>query len=79
MPNRPHRRVQHVIADFSDGSTGGTQLFPEKLLSSIAPTDEVSLTRTNAPGRPWILLAVVGFALVILAAIRVLVVGPRVP
>jgi hypothetical protein len=43
------------------------------------PADEVALTGTNAPGRQWILLAVVGFALLILAAILALAVRPRVP
>jgi hypothetical protein len=53
--------------------------YKRALTSFIAPADEVSLTGTNAPGRSWILLAVVGFALLILAAILVLVVRPRVP
>jgi hypothetical protein len=53
--------------------------YKRALTSFIAPADEVSLTGTNAAGRPWILLAVVGFALLILAAILVLAVGPRVP
>jgi len=36
------------------------------------PADEVSLTGINAPHRQWILLAIVGFALLILAAILLL-------
>src|ERR1700732_4470071 len=44
-----------------------------------APEDEVSLTGANAPGRQWIPLAVVGFALLILAVILVLAVRPSVP
>jgi hypothetical protein len=43
------------------------------------PADEVSLTGINAPGRQWIVLAVAGFALLILAVIVVLAVRPKVP
>jgi hypothetical protein len=49
--------------------------------SFAAPADEVSLTGIRAaPGRQWILLAVVGFGLMILALIfLVFAVGPRGP
>jgi hypothetical protein len=50
--------------------------YKRALTSFVAPTDEVSLTGTEAPGRQWILLAVAGFALLILAAILVLAVRP---
>jgi len=53
--------------------------YKRALTSFVAPTDEVSLTGTQAPGRQWIPLAVAGFALLILAVILVLVVRPRVP
>jgi hypothetical protein len=43
------------------------------------PADEVSLTGINAPRRHWILLAIVGFALLILAAILLLTLRPGVP
>ena len=43
-----------------------------------APADAVSLTGTNRPARQWILLAVAGFALLILAVILLLAVRPRV-
>ena len=52
--------------------------YKRALTSFVAPTDEVSLTGTKAPGRQWI-LAVAGFALLILAVILVLAVRPRVP
>ena len=50
--------------------------YKRALTSFVAPTDEVSLTGTEAPGRQRILLAVAGFALLILAAIMVLAVRP---
>ena len=53
--------------------------YKRALTSFVAPTDEVSLTGTQAPGRQWILLAVAAFALLILAVILVLVVRPSVP
>jgi hypothetical protein len=53
--------------------------YKRALTSFVVPTDEVSLTGTQAPGRQWIVLAVAGFALLILAAILVLVVRPSVP
>jgi hypothetical protein len=53
--------------------------YKRALTSFAAPTDEVSLAGTKAPGRQWILLAVAGFALLILAAILLLAVRPRVP
>jgi hypothetical protein len=53
--------------------------YKRALTSFTAATDEVSLTGTIAPGRQWILLAVAGFALLILAAILVLAVRPTVP
>jgi hypothetical protein len=52
--------------------------YKRALTSFVAPTDEVSLTGTKAPARQWI-LAVAGFALLILAVILVLAVRPRVP
>lgn len=53
--------------------------YKRALTSFIATPDEVSLTGSNAPGRQWILPAVVGLALLILAAILVLAVRPKVP
>jgi hypothetical protein len=53
--------------------------YKRALTSFIDPADEVSLTGTKAPGRRWIALAIAGFALLILAAILVLAVRPRVP
>ena len=50
--------------------------YKRALTSFVATTDEVSLTGTQAAGRPWILLAVAGFALLILAAILLLAVRP---
>ena len=49
------------------------------LTTFSVPADEVPLTGTDAPGRQWILPAVVGFALLILAVILVLAVRPGVP
>ena len=49
------------------------------LTTFSVPADEVPLTGPNAAGRQWILLAVVGFALLILAVILVLAVRPSVP
>lgn len=48
------------------------------LPSFTDPADEVSLTGINAPGRQWIVLAVAAFALLILAAIALLAVRPRI-
>ena len=53
--------------------------YKRALPSFTDPADEVSLTGINAPGRQWILLAVAGFALLILAVILVLALRPRVP
>ena len=53
--------------------------YKRALTSFIAPADEVSLTGTNAPARQWLLLAVLGCAILILAAILVLAVRPRIP
>lgn len=53
--------------------------YKRALTSFTASANEVPLTGANAPGRPWILLAVAGFMLLILAAILVLAVRPRVP
>jgi hypothetical protein len=53
--------------------------YKRELTSFVAATDEVSLTGTKAAGRPWIVLAVVGFALLILAVILLLAVRPTVP
>ena len=46
--------------------------YKRALTCFIDPAEEVSLTGINAPRRQWILLAVVGFALLILAAILLL-------
>jgi len=53
--------------------------YKRALPSFTAPADEVSLTGINAPGRQWIVLAVAGFALLILAVIVVLAVRPKAP
>jgi hypothetical protein len=54
--------------------------YKRALTSFVATTDEVSLTGTKAPaGRQWILLAVAGFALLILAVILLRAVRLRVP
>ena len=53
--------------------------YKRALPSFTDPADEVSLTGISAPRRQWILLAVAGFALLILAVILVLAVRPRVP
>jgi len=53
--------------------------YKRALASFVAPADEVLLTGTEAPGRQWILLAAVGFAVLILAVILVLAVRPAVP
>ena len=50
--------------------------YKRALTSFTASADEVSLTGTDAAGRPWILLAVAGFALLILAVILMLAVRP---
>ena len=49
------------------------------LPSFTSSADEVPLTGTNAPGRQWIPLAVVGFVLLILGVILLLAVRPGVP
>jgi hypothetical protein len=53
--------------------------YKRALPSFVTPADEVSLTGTEAQDRLWIPLAVAGFALLILAAILLLAVRPRVP
>jgi hypothetical protein len=53
--------------------------YKRALTSFTAPADEVLLTGIEASGRRWILPAVVGFALLIVAAILVLAVRPKVP
>jgi hypothetical protein len=53
--------------------------YKRALTTFSVAADEVPLTGTNAPGRQWILPAVVGFALLILAVILVLAVRPSVP
>jgi hypothetical protein len=53
--------------------------YKQALLSFIDPADEVSLAGISAPRRQWILLAVVGFALLMLAAILLLTLRPGVP
>jgi hypothetical protein len=53
--------------------------YKRALPSFTDPADEVSLTGTNAPGGQRIVLAVAGFALLILAAIVLLAIRPRVP
>jgi hypothetical protein len=53
--------------------------YKQALTSFTAPADEVLLTASEASGRQWILPAVVGFALLILAAILVLAIRPTVP
>ena len=50
--------------------------YKRALTTFSVPADEVSLTGTEARGRQWILLAVVGFVLLILAVILVLAVRP---
>jgi hypothetical protein len=52
--------------------------YKRALASFTAPADEVLLTGIEAPARQWIPLAIAGFALLILAAILVLAVRPRV-
>jgi hypothetical protein len=47
--------------------------------SFIVPADEVSLTGTRAARHQWILPAVAGIAFLILAAVLLLAVGPKVP
>jgi hypothetical protein len=53
--------------------------YKRALTSFSAPEDEVLLTGIEAPGRHWIPLLVAGFGLLILAAILVLVMRPRIP
>jgi hypothetical protein len=53
--------------------------YKRALPSFTDAADEVSLTGINAPRRQWILQAVAGFALLILALILVLAVRPKVP
>jgi hypothetical protein len=53
--------------------------YKRALTSFTAPADEVLLTENETSRRQWILPAVVGVALVILAAILMLVVRPVVP
>jgi len=53
--------------------------YKRALTSFTAAADEISLTGTKASGRQWMLPAVVGFALLILAAILVLAMRPTVP
>ena len=53
--------------------------YKRALPSFTDPTDEVSLTAINARSRQWIVLAVAGFTLLILAVILVLAVRPKVP
>jgi hypothetical protein len=52
--------------------------YKRALTSFTAPADEVLLTGIEVSGRQWLLPALVGFAILILAAILVLVVRPRV-
>ncbi len=47
------------------------------LVSFTAPADEVSLTQIEASGRQWLVPAVVGFGLLLLAAIAILVLAVR--
>ena len=49
------------------------------LASFAAPADEVSLTGIDAPHRQWILLAVVGFAILIVGATLVWALRPTIP
>ncbi len=53
--------------------------YKRALTSFAAPADEVLLTGIDASSRQWILLAVVGFAILILAATLVWAVRPTVP
>jgi hypothetical protein len=54
--------------------------YKRALISFIVPADAVALTGTAAtPARQWVALAVVGFALLILAAILLLAVRPTGP
>jgi len=53
--------------------------YKRALMSFTAPADEVLLTGSEASSRRWILLAIVGFAFLILTAILVLAIRPTVP
>jgi len=53
--------------------------YKRALSSFAAPADEVLLTGIDASSRQWILLAVVGFAILILAATLVWAIRPTVP
>ncbi len=53
--------------------------YKRALPSFTDPADEVSLTGINARDRQWIVLAVAGFALLILGVIMVLALRPKVP